>query len=96
VILAQASDAQGSGVTTLLLLAFLGVVFYLMIIRPQRTRMRKQKELADSLEVGDQIQTIGGVQGTVRSIDDTTVVIQVEDGRLRFSKRAIATKLDQE
>ncbi len=95
-ILAQASETSTSSIPTLILFLFLGVVFYLMIVRPQRTRIRKQAELADSLEIGDRVQTVGGVFGSVRRIDEDGVVLEVENGSLKFSKRAIATKVNQD
>lgn len=95
-ILAQASESQPSSIPTLILFLFLGVVFYLMIIRPQRSRMRKQQELADSLELGDRVQTVGGIFGAVRRIDEDGVVLEVENGSLKFSKRAIASKVTQD
>ena len=96
VILAQASESQPSSIPTLILFLFLGVVFYLMIIRPQRTRMKKQAELADSLEIGDQVQTVGGIFGSVRRIDEDGVVLDLAHGTIKFSKRAIASKVIQD
>ena len=96
VILAQAAENQSGTVSTLILFAVLGVVFYLMIVRPQRTRVKKQQELSDSLEIGDQVQTVGGIFGSVRRIDEDGVVLEVENGSLKFSKRAIATKVSQD
>ena len=76
---------------------FLGVmvvVFYFLILRPQRTRMKKQQQVTASLAVGDTVQTIGGVQGVIRTLDDDSVVLEVEQGRIRFIRRAIANKID--
>jgi preprotein translocase subunit YajC len=39
------------------------------------------------------VQTIGGIQGVVRALDDDSVVIEVEQGRIRVARRAIANKL---
>ena len=95
-ILAQATEAQPSSIPTIVLFLFLGVVFYLMIIRPQRSRVKKQQSLSDSLEIGDPVQTVGGIFGTVRRIDENGVVLDVENGSLKFSKRAIASKVNQD
>lgn len=95
-ILAQASETPTSSLPTLVLFLFLGAVFYLMIVRPQRTRVKKQQELSESLEIGDQVQTIGGIFGSVRRIDEDGVVVEVENGSMKFSKRAIATKVNQD
>jgi preprotein translocase subunit YajC len=78
----------------LLPLLLLGVVFYFLLIRPQRRQRQKQQELLSSLQVGDEVQTIGGMFGTVRSLDDTSVMLEVAPGvQVRFVKGAIARKL---
>lgn len=69
-------------------------VFYLFIIRPQRTRMKAQQQLTTSLAVGDRVQTIGGIQGTIRVLDDDSAVLELEQGRIRIARRAISQKLD--
>jgi preprotein translocase subunit YajC len=68
-------------------------VFYLLILRPQRKRMRAQQELTSTLQLGDRVQTIGGIQGVIRALDDDAVVIEVEQGRLRVVRRAIANRV---
>lgn len=69
-------------------------VFYFLILRPQRKRVKAQQALASSISVGDKVQTIGGIQGRVQSLDDATVVLEVEQGRIRIARRAIAQKID--
>ncbi|HUO46167.1 MAG TPA: preprotein translocase subunit YajC [Acidimicrobiia bacterium] len=81
------------GMSSLVFLAVMVGVFYLLILRPQRRRMKAQQELTSSLELGDRIQTIGGIQGVIRSLDDESVVIEVEQGRMRVVRKAIANKL---
>jgi preprotein translocase subunit YajC len=86
-----AQEATGSALPSLLFLALMVGVFYFLIIRPQRKRTQKQKQMAESLEVGTEVRTIGGIHGVVVSIDEDSVVLKVEDGQLRLSKRAIGT-----
>jgi preprotein translocase subunit YajC len=71
-------------------------VFYFLIIRPQRKRSQQQKQLSESLEVGAEVRTIGGIHGTVVSIDEDSVVLKVEDGQIRFTKRAIGARVGDE
>jgi preprotein translocase subunit YajC len=85
--------APGSGVSSLVFLGVMVAVFYLLILRPQRKRMKAQQELTSTLSLGDKVQTIGGIQGVVRSLDDESVVLEVEQGRLRVTRRAIAQKI---
>jgi preprotein translocase subunit YajC len=89
-VLAQASASSPLG--SLIFLGLMVVVFWLFIIRPQRTRMKSQQQLSASLEIGDRIQTIGGIKGIVRSLDEETAVIEVEQGKLRVARRAISSR----
>ena len=91
-----AQEAQGSALPSLLFLALMVGVFYFLIIRPQRRRASKQKELAETLEIGAEVRTIGGIHGTVVSMDEESVVLRVEDGQIRFSKRAIGARVGDE
>ncbi|HZJ49139.1 MAG TPA: preprotein translocase subunit YajC [Acidimicrobiia bacterium] len=90
-ILAQAQEGGGAW-TSLVFLALLIGMFYVLLIRPQRVRAKKQKELAENIEIGDKVQTFGGVFGIVISLDEDSVVLGLEEGRMRISRRAIAGK----
>ena len=46
------------------------VVFYFLLIRPQRKKDKEAKEMLDNLKVGDRICTIGGIYGTIVRIKD--------------------------
>lgn len=98
-ILAGEADtaAGGSAWQVLLLYAvIIGGLFYLLMIRPQRTRMRRHQTLIDSLEVGDEVTTIGGIYGRIEFMDEQTAVIQVEGGgRIRVARRALASKVGE-
>jgi preprotein translocase subunit YajC len=69
------------------------LVAWLMIIRPQRNARRRATELSTSLDVGDEVVTIGGLYGQIVTIDDRSVELDVAEGvTLRFARRAIAGK----
>ncbi len=95
-IIAQTDAPAGSGSSTLLFLLVMSAIFYFLIFRPQRKRARQQQELQSAVSIGDQIQTIGGIQGRVVSLDDDTLVIDIESGRMRVARRAIAARLTDE
>jgi preprotein translocase subunit YajC len=78
-------------------IALLAAVFWFMILRPQRNAKRRATELAQSLEPGDDVVTIGGLYGRVVTIDDREAELEVADGvTLRFARRAIAGKVPAE
>lgn len=68
------------------------VVFYFFMIRPQMKKTKEQKKFVENLKKGDKILTIGGIYGKVVETDDTTVLMETEDGsRIRVTKSAITT-----
>ncbi len=70
------------------------VVFYFMLIRPENKRKKKAQELRNNIAVGDEITTIGGLTGSVVSIDGDFVTFETGEDRVRIevAKWAISTK----
>lgn len=82
---------------SLLPLVLLVVLFYFMLIRPQQRRLKQHQALVSSLTIGDEVLTIGGVYGIVRSLRGDQVTLEVAENTLvRFSRQAINKKIDQE
>jgi preprotein translocase subunit YajC len=76
---------------TWLWLAVLGVAFYFLLIRPQRMRSKKAKDLMSGISRGDEVVTIGGFYGRVKDVRDDTVIITVAGGvDVKVTKSAIA------
>ena len=57
------------------------VVFYFLLIRPQRKKDKEAKQMLDSLKVGDRICTIGGIYGTITRIKDDVLTVEVGDAK---------------
>jgi preprotein translocase subunit YajC len=78
---AEGEAAQGSMVaalaTTFLPLILIFVVFWFMLIRPQRKKDKQVKEMLNNLKAGDRICTIGGIYGTITGLKDDTVTLSV-------------------
>lgn len=91
-----AQETTGTGAGSLIFLLLMVAVFYFLIIRPQRNRARKQQELASSLSIGDEIQTIGGIKGRVLRLDGDDLVLEVEQGQIRMSRRSVASRVGPE
>lgn len=58
-------------------LVLIFVVFYFMLIRPQRKKDKQVKEMLNNLKAGDRVCTIGGIYGTIVGIRDDTVTLSV-------------------
>ena len=92
--LAQAAPAGGLFGNPLILIAVLFLVMYFTMIRPQTKQAKEHRELVAGLAKGDRIVTVGGIHGTIRSVDDTTVLVEVDGGtKLRFDKGKVAYKV---
>ncbi|MEQ4301915.1 preprotein translocase subunit YajC [Plantactinospora sp. B6F1] len=75
----------------LLMIVLLFVVMYFMMIRPQQKRRREAEQMQSSIGTGDEVVTIGGLYGTVTSVDDETVMLEVAPGvQTRYARPAIA------
>lgn len=72
-------------------LALMLVMLYFMIYRPQKKQEKKDAAMRSSLEIGDQVTTIGGVIGRVVAIKDDSFVLETGADRvkIRFTKNAI-------
>ena len=60
------------------------VVFYFFLIRPQRKRDKQERDMRNSIEIGDEISTIGGFIGRVVSIKDDVLVIESSSDRTKL------------
>ena len=60
------------------------VVFYFMLIRPQRKKDKEAKQMLDNLKVGDRICTIGGIYGTIVRIKDQVLTIEVGEQKTQM------------
>ncbi|HEY7399976.1 MAG TPA: preprotein translocase subunit YajC [Actinomycetota bacterium] len=96
-LLAQASDtSSGSGLVAFLPLILMGGVLYFIMIRPQKRQRQAQQALLNSLEVGDEVMTAGGIFGTIVDIDEDEDVLTVEVApgmNLRMIRAGISRKL---
>ena len=74
-------------------LALMLVMLYFMIYRPQKKQEKKDAAIRSSLEIGDQVTTIGGVIGRVVAIKDDTFVLEsgADRVKIRFTKNAISS-----
>ncbi|EPV2446371.1 preprotein translocase subunit YajC [Staphylococcus pseudintermedius] len=80
-----------SSLISLLPLVLLFVVMWLFMIRPQQKRAKEHRQMVEQLQAGQRVTTIGGIKGTVRAVDETSVVITVngKGTELTFEKQAI-------
>ncbi len=90
---AEGGSAFGNFGTTAIMIVVLVAVFYLFLIRPENKKKKKLKEMRDSLSVGDDITTIGGMIGKVVACNSEMVTFETGEDRVRIqiAKWAIST-----
>jgi preprotein translocase subunit YajC len=72
-------------------------LMWFMLIRPQRRRQVEAQKMMESLEVGKEIVTAGGLYGTITDLQDDEVRVEVADGvEVRLAKRAVAAIVSEE
>lgn len=77
--------------TMLIPLVLMFVVFYFLLIRPQRKKDKKVKDMLAALKPGDRVCTIGGIYGTITNIKDDTIELAVgkDETKLIFARWGI-------
>ena len=94
-ILAAETTNLGGTLMMVVMLVILVVVFYFFGIRPQKKQEKAQNEMRNSLAVGDEITTIGGIIGKIVSIKEETESLVIETGvdrsKIRIKRWAIAS-----
>ena len=83
-------QAQGSGVTSILMIVALFAIFYFFMIRPQQKRQKEIKKFRESLGKGDSVVTAGGIHGKIRDIKEDSFIVEIADGvRIRIDKGSV-------
>tara|TARA_B100000925_G_scaffold145040_1_gene108599 strand:+ start:9624 stop:10037 length:414 start_codon:yes stop_codon:yes gene_type:complete len=82
----------GGGLGMFVPMILIMVMFYFILIRPQRKQQKAQEEMRKTLGKGDKVVSIGGIHGLVTGMTDKTVSVKVSDGiSLKFDRSAIAS-----
>ncbi|MBL4607094.1 MAG: preprotein translocase subunit YajC [Pseudomonadales bacterium] len=77
----------------LLLVGFL-IIFYTLVMRPQRKRDKAKRDLIVSLQKGDEVVTSGGIAGRITKVTEGFVVVEVSDKmELKFQRASIIASL---
>ncbi|MFT6503086.1 MAG: preprotein translocase subunit YajC [Crocinitomicaceae bacterium] len=67
------------------------VVFYFFMMRPQMKKQKELKAFRENLAIGNKVVTIGGIHGKILSVDESTILISTEGGKLRMDKTAVSS-----
>jgi preprotein translocase subunit YajC len=72
-------------------------LMWFMLIRPQRRRQLEAQRMLQTIEVGKEIVTAGGVYGTITAVEDDEVRVRIAEGvEIRLAKRAVAGVISED
>lgn len=90
IMLQAAAPAGGSNWSFIAMMVLIFVVMYFFMIRPQQKRQKELTKFRNSLENGSKVITAGGIYGTVKEVNDESVLVEVDNGvKLRIAKTMV-------
>ncbi|TEU07958.1 MAG: preprotein translocase subunit YajC [Candidatus Aminicenantes bacterium] len=89
-----AARPQGSIFTAMIPFILVFVIFYFLLIKPQRTKQKKHQEMVGQLKSGDKVITSGGIHGTVMGVQKDKIEVKIASNvKIDVSKNSIAVIL---
>ncbi|MBL7151897.1 MAG: preprotein translocase subunit YajC [Candidatus Omnitrophica bacterium] len=77
----------------LLPLILIFVIFYFLLIRPQKAKEKEHKKMLGSLNKNDEVVTSSGIHGTIINLKDNSVILRIDDNvKIELEKNSVAYK----
>ncbi len=84
------AQPTGNGMSSIIMMVLIFVVFYFFMIRPQTKKQKEIRKQREAMKSGDQVVTAGGIYGKVKDIKETTVTIEIADNvRIKVAKESV-------
>lgn len=81
---ADTANSGGNSFTMIILMVVMVVVMYFVMIRPQKKKQQEEQKLRDSVQIGDEITTIGGINGRVVTVKEDSIVLETGADRTKM------------
>ena len=89
------STASGgkSQISLIIMMVLMFAVMYFVMIRPQKKKQKEEQQMRDSIEVGDEITTIGGIVGRVVTVKEDSLIIETgaDRNKMKITRWAVST-----
>lgn len=90
----EAPARTGSGLMSFLPMVIIFVIFWMLIIVPQRRQSKAHAEMVAALQKGDQVVTAGGLVGTVTAVRDDSVELRTGSSTVVVERARVTRRLD--
>ena len=89
----SAEQSKGSSWSMIIMMVVLFAIMYFLMIRPQKKKQKEEQEMRDSIQIGDEITTIGGIMGRGVTVKEDSIVLEsgADRTKMKFSRWAIQT-----
>ena len=91
-IFLQAAQPQGGGMSFIIMMVIIFAIMYFFMIRPQQKKQKEIQSFRNSIAVGTDVVTAGGIYGTVKAIDELSNTLTIEvakDVRLKVDRNSV-------
>ena len=89
------TEPAGNPLIQLIPMILVFLIFYFIMIKPQRQQQKELKTLINNLKKNDQVITAGGIHGTVVLVKEKTIVLRVDDNvKIEFDKEAVTSVIN--
>lgn len=95
-LLEASTSASGKGSFQMIIfMVLLFVGMYFLMIRPQKKQQKKEQEIRENTQVGDEITTIGGIVGKVVTVKEDSLIIETgaDKNKMKITRWAIQTNV---
>ena len=98
IYIAQAAAGQeGDPLNMLITFGLIGVIFYFLLIRPQRKQQKELKERQESLKPGDKVVSAGGIYGVITKVEQDAVRMEIAPSvTIKIAKTSIVSSTPKE
>ena len=76
--------SSSGGYSSIILLVLMILIFYVFLLLPENRKKKKLNEMRNSIRIGDEIVTIGGLMGKVGAVTDDTVTFETGEDQVRI------------
>lgn len=90
ILLQAAGNADGAGMSSIIMIVAMIAIFYFFMIRPQQKRAKAIKKQREAMQKGDNVVTAGGIYGKIVEVRDDSFLIQVDSNvKIRVSRESV-------
>ncbi len=92
-----AADQQGDPMSMLITFGLIGIIFYFLLIRPQRKQQKELKDRQDALKPGDKVVSAGGIYGVITKVEQDAVRMEIAPSvTIKIAKASIVSSTPKE